>query len=375
MNKKDYYEILGLTKDATTNDIKSAYRRLAKKYHPDINKEANAEEKFKEVQEAYAILSDESKRRQYDQFGHAAFDQNGGAGGFNGGFQGFGGFDDVDLGDIFGNMFGSSFGFGGSRGSTNRRERGTDTVIKMHLSFEEAVFGTEKDIKLDVTETCDDCSGKGGFDEKTCPDCHGSGTITQEQRTILGSFLTKTTCSTCSGKGKTYERTCSHCHGKGTVRNNKTISVKIPSGVDTGNQLRISGKGNAGKNGGPNGDLYIEFSVEEHDFYVREGDDIYLEVPITITEAIQGCKKEIPTIYGNVRVNIPAGSSTGEKQRLRGKGIDNISNHHKGDMYIVILVVIPQKLSREQKNLIEQLSKTPLDDNHIRKFEQFVNKN
>lgn len=377
MDKKDFYEILGVDRSATQDEIKSAYRRLAKKYHPDICKEENAEAKFKEVQEAYSVLGDENKRRQYDQFGHAAFTQGGAGGaGFGGGFQGFGGeFDDIDLGDIFGSMFGSSFGFGSSSRSSSQRERGSDTIMKMRLSFEEAVFGCEKDITLDLTETCDDCDGKGGFGESTCSECHGSGTITQEQRTILGSFLTKTTCPKCGGKGKTYNQSCNKCRGKGTVRKSKTLSVKIPSGVDTGNRSRLSGKGNAGKNGGPNGDLYIEFNVENHDFYVREGDDIFLEIPLTITEAILGTKKEIPTLYGNVRVTIPAGSETGDKQRLRGKGIDNSSNRHKGDMYIVMKVVIPQKLSKEQKKLIEALDKTPLEDNTIIQFNKYVSKN
>ncbi len=375
MNKKDYYEVLGLSKSATQDEIKSAYRRLAKKYHPDISKEENAEEKFKEVQEAYAVLSDENKRKQYDQFGHAAFDQMNGAGGYGGGFSGFGGFDDVDIGDIFGSMFGSSFGFGGGGRNTSRRERGSDTILRMHLSFEEAIFGCEKDIKIDVTEECEDCDGKGGHGEKTCPDCHGSGTITQEQRTILGSFLTKTTCTTCNGKGKVYERTCSSCRGKGTVKKTKTLSIKVPSGVDTGNQLRVAGKGNAGRNGGPNGDLYIEFTVDKHPFYERDEDDIIIEVPLTLTEAILGCKKEIPTLYGNVKVNIPAGTQTGDKQRLRGKGIDNASARRKGDMYIVMKVVIPERLSRDQKKLIETLAKTDLEDATIRKFNQFVEKN
>lgn len=373
MNKRDYYEVLGLERSASQDEIKSAYRRLAKKYHPDICKEEGAEAKFKEVQEAYSVLGDEGKRRQYDQFGHAAFDQNGGAGGGFGGFQGFGGFEDVDLGDIFGNMFGSSFGFGGSR-NTNRRERGSDSILRMRLTFEEAIYGCEKDITIDVVEECDDCDGKGGHGEKTCSECHGSGTITSEQRTILGSFLTKTTCPTCGGKGHTFERTCSSCHGNGTVKRTKTLSVKVPSGVDTGNRLRLSGKGNAGRNGGPNGDLYIEFNVESHDYYVRDGDDIFLEVPITITEAILGCKKEIPTLYGNVRLNVPAGSETGDKQRLRGKGVDNQSNHHKGDMYVIMKVITPKKLSREQKNIVEELSRTELRDNEINKFDQFTEK-
>ncbi|MEG1987177.1 MAG: molecular chaperone DnaJ [Bacilli bacterium] len=376
MNNQDYYETLGVDKQASADDIKSAYRKLAKKYHPDISKEANAEEKFKEVQEAYAILSDENKRRQYDQFGSAAF-ANGSSGGGFGGFQGFqGGFDDVDLGDIFGNMFGSSFGFGSSGSkNTNSRVRGEDSIIRMKLSFEEAIYGSSKDITISITDTCKDCDGAGGFSEHTCSECHGSGTVTSEQRTILGSFLTKTTCPSCQGKGKTYETVCSSCHGKGTVKSNKTLTIKIPSGVDSGNRLRLPGKGNAGKNGGPNGDLYIEFTVSGHDFYERDGDDIYLEVPITITEALLGTKKEIPTISGNVKLVIPAGSMTGDKQRLRGKGIDNESSHHKGDMYTVLKVEVPSKLNKIQKHLVEELNKTDIETASISKFNKFVDKN
>ncbi len=374
MNKKDYYEILGISKTASSDEIKSAYRKLAKKYHPDISKEANAEEKFKEVQEAYSVLSDENKRRQYDQFGHAAFDQMHGAGG-SGGFSGFGGFEDVDLGDIFGNMFGSAFGFGTGNRSSSRRQRGEDTLMRVVLTFDEAVYGCDKDLKVTVTEACDVCDGKGGFGEHTCETCHGSGTITQEQRTILGSFLTKTTCPTCHGLGKTYERMCSECRGKGSVRRDKTITVHVPKGVDTGNRLRVPGKGSAGKNGGPNGDLYVEFQVREHEFYAREEEDIYLEVPVTFTEAILGCKKEIPTLYGNVNLTIPAGSQDGDKQRLRGKGIDSSATRRKGDMYVIIRVQIPEKLTRDQKALVTELNRTNLTNSTIQKFNRFVERN
>ena len=374
MNKKDYYEVLGLSKNATADEIKSAYRRLAKKYHPDISKEPDAEAKFKEVQEAYSVLSDETKRRQYDQFGHAAFDQT--AGGGFGGFQGgFGGFDDIDLGDIFGSMFGSSFGFGSTRNTSNRKERGRDSLMKMKLSFEEAVFGCEKELNLDTMETCSECDGVGGFGEKVCEHCHGSGTITQEQHTILGSFLSKTSCPYCNGKGKTLERTCSKCKGRGKVKVNKDIVIKVPSGVDTGNRLRLQGKGDAGRNGGPNGDLYIEFEVKEHEFFVRDGDDIYLEVPLTITQAMLGCKKAIPTLTGNVVLTIPSGTNNNDKQRLKGKGINNSTNRHKGDMYVIMKVQIPNKLSRDQKMLVEELNRTNLEDETIRKFDRFVDRN
>lgn len=371
MDKKDYYEVLGVSKSASQDEIKSAFRKLAKKYHPDVSKEPNAEAKFKEAQEAYAVLSDEEKRHQYDQFGHAAFQNGGGASGF-GGFD-FSGF---DYGDIFDNIFGS-FGGGFSSGrSSNRARRGSDSLMRMKLSFEEAVFGCRKDINLDVTEECKECDGKGGFGETTCDKCHGSGTITTEQHTILGSFLSKTTCNKCGGVGKTYDKTCTHCHGNGQVKVNKSIEIKIPSGVDTGTRLKLSGKGSAGSNGGPNGDLYIEFIVAEHKFFVRDENDIYIEAPITITEAVLGCKKEIPTLYGNVTLTIPAGSESGEKHRIKGKGINNESMHRKGDMYIVLKIVTPKKLSKEQKKLLEELNKTNLaDDDDIKNFNKFIKEN
>lgn len=373
MDKKDYYEVLGVSKSASQDEIKSAFRKLAKKYHPDVSKEPDAEAKFKEVQEAYAVLSDEEKRKQYDQFGHAAF--QGGAGGAGGGFGGFD-FSGFSYDDIFDNIFGGFGGFDGSskRGS-NRATKGNDSLVKMTLTFEEAVYGTKKEIELEVTETCDECRGKGGFDETTCEHCHGSGTITSEQHTIFGSFLSKTTCPHCGGKGKSYKRKCSECNGTGKIRVEKELEIKVPAGVDTGNRLRLSGKGSAGTNGGPNGDLYIEFTVKDHEFYVRDEDDIYLEVPLTLTEAILGCKKEIPTLYGNVNLTVPAGSESGDKQRIKGKGIHNDSTRRKGDMYIVLKVVTPKKLSKEQKRLIEMLADTDLSDKELEKFTRFVKEN
>ena len=373
MNKKDYYEVLGVDKNASEAEIKSAFRRLAKQYHPDVYKEANAEEKFKEVQEAYSVLSDEQKRKQYDQFGHAAFDGAGAAGA--GGFSGFdaSGF---DFSDIFDNIFGGGFGFNqaSSRHSSRARD-GSDRLMRIRLTFEEAVFGCEKELKLEVNEECDECDGKGGFNEKTCPDCHGSGTVTKEQRTLFGAFMSKTVCSTCGGTGKTFEKKCSTCHGNGTVLKNKVITVNIPSGVNTGSRLRLSGKGEAGINGGANGDLYLEFVVEEHDVFKRDGDDIYVTVPITVTEAVLGCKKEIPTLYGNINLTIPSGSNTGDKQRIKGKGVDNRANRSKGDMYIVLDVRVPKKISRSQKSLFEELDETDLTDSKIESFDKFTRKN
>lgn len=371
MNKRDYYEVLGVDKNASEAEIKSAFRKLAKKYHPDVSKEENAAEKFKEAQEAYAILSDAEKRKQYDQFGHAAF--QGGAGGA-GGFD----FNDFDFSDIFGDIFGGGFGFnfGGNARNSNRPRKGSDTLVRMNLTFEEAVFGCEKDIKLNVTEDCNHCNGEGGHGKKTCPTCHGSGKISSEQRTMFGTFMTQTTCSTCHGTGYSFESTCKYCHGTGKETVNKTISVKVPAGVDTGNQLRIPGKGEAGINGGPNGDVYLEFNVKEHKYFIRDDNDIYLRVPITITEAILGCKKEIPTLYGNVNLTIPAGSDTNDKHRLKGKGIKDVNTKRTGDMYVLINVITPKKISREQKKLLEQLNKTKLNDSsEFSNFDKFTKEN
>lgn len=368
MNKKDYYEVLGVDKSASETEIKSAFRKLAKKYHPDVNKEPDAAEKFKEAQEAYAVLSDETKRRQYDQYGHAAFDQMNGGAGFD--------FSDFDFGDIFDGLFGGGFGgfgFGGSRrGSQNRARKGADKLMRINLSFEEAAFGTKKSINLDINEKCSECDGKGGKGEKKCPTCHGAGTVTTEQRTILGAFMTKSTCPNCGGKGVSYDTTCSKCRGKGMIRKNTEIEVKIPAGVDTGNQLRLAGKGDAGINGGPNGDLYLEFQVKEHPLFIRDENDIYLELPITITDAVLGCKKDIPTLYGSVKLVIPAGSQSGDKHRIKGKGIEDLHSGSKGNMYVVLKVVIPSKLDRGQKKLFEELSKTNLETSEFKKIKEYI---
>ena len=366
MEKRDYYEVLGVSKNATEAEIKSAFRKLAKKYHPDVSKEPDAAEKFKEAQEAYAVLSDETKRRQYDQYGHAAFDQmNGGAGGFD--FSGF------DFSDIFGDLFGDGFGFG--RGSRrNRASKGRDTLINMELSFTEAAFGCKKIINLDVMGECSECNGLGGHGSTTCSKCNGKGEVTTEQRTIFGSFMSRTTCSSCGGTGKTFKSTCSSCRGTGKVKKNKDIEVKVPAGVDTGNRLRLAGKGEAGSNGGPNGDVYIEFTVKEHPLYVRNENDVYLHLPITIAEAVLGCKKDVPTLYGDVTLTIPAGTQNNDKHRLRGKGIEDVSYHKKGDMYVVINVITPRSLSREQKKLFEELSKTKLNDEvEFKKIDKYKN--
>lgn len=363
--KKDYYEVLGVSKTASDDEIKSAFRKLAKQYHPDINKAPDAAEKFKEAQEAYAVLSDPNKRKQYDQFGHSAF-ENGSSGSYD--FSGF------DFSDIFSDLFGSSFGgfnFGGrtSRGS----QKGEDSLVRVNLTFEEAIKGCKKTIKVTTNCECTKCNGKGGTGEKTCPVCHGSGTVTSEQRSLFGSFMTRTTCTNCKGKGITYDKTCTNCNGNGKVKATKELEIKVPAGVDNGNQLRIAGKGEAGYNGGPNGDLYIEFKVENHPIFEREDDDIYLFLPITIVDSALGCKKDVPTIDGTIKLTIPENSKTGDKLRIKGKGIQNVNNGKKGDMYVVLNVLPPTKLTREQKLLLEKLRETNLEDNkEFKKIREYL---
>ena len=366
-NKKDYYELLGVSKDASASEIKSAFRKLAKKYHPD-NKETGDEAKFKEIGEAYAVLSDENKRRQYDQFGSAAFD----------GSNGFGGFDpgDVDLNDILRSVFGGGFSggfssggfgfddfFGGSTRNTNRARKGKDTLVRIDLTLEEAAFGVDKEITLNLNDTCENCNGVGGFEEKTCDYCHGNGYVVTEQRSIFGVMQSQSVCPKCKGSGKTFKSVCEKCSGTGQVRKKKTISVHIPEGVETGHQLRMTGKGESGINGGPNGDIYLEINVKESSFYKRDGNNLYIHMPITITDAILGCKKEVPTIYGNVMMEIKPGTQNNTKYKLRGKGIKGVNSIMKGDQYVIIDVMIPDKLTRDQKTLIKELSETDLETN------------
>lgn len=367
MSKKDYYETLGVDKNASEEDIKRSFRKLAKQYHPDVNKEDGAEEKFKEIGEAYAILSDQQKRAQYDQFGHAAFEQGGGAG-----YSGFSA-DDIDLGSIFEEFFGGSFGFGGFGGNRgrqqNRATKGRDTLVHLNLSFEEAVFGCKKSIDLDLNETCTSCHGEGGSGKINCSTCNGRGRVISQQNSLFGVIQTETTCPDCNGKGHTFENTCNECRGKGHTRKHKTIEVTIPEGVDTGYQLRISGKGEAGENGGPNGDIYIEFRVKESSIFEREEEDIYLSVPITITEATLGCKKEIPTLEGNVVLDIKSGTQPNTKLKLKGKGIKIPNSNRRGDLYAIVNVVVPTKINRKQKKLLEDLNDSELDNSP--EFKQF----
>lgn len=369
MNKKDYYEVLGVSKTATDAEIKSAFRKLAKKYHPDVNKEPDAEEKFKECQEAYAVLSDPQKRSQYDQFGHSAFTNN------QGGFSGFEGFDFGNMSDIFDDILGG-FGFssaGRRGGATSRRSRGNDLLYHLNLTFDEAFFGCKKEVNIDTMSSCDECDGKGGFNAKTCPSCHGSGVVTREQRTILGSFLTKTTCTECGGTGSSFEKKCTSCHGNGRIKKKTTITVNIPAGVNNDSRLRVPRKGEAGANGGENGDLYLEFTVKEHEIFDRIDNDLYLTLPISITTAVLGGKVEVPTMNGSVTLTVPAGSQSNDKLRLKGKGIESSISSHTGDMFVILKVIIPTKLTKEQKSLFESLDKTDLtSSNEFKKINKYL---
>lgn len=355
MAKRDYYEVLGLQKGASQEEIKKAYRGLAKKYHPDVNKEAGAEEKFKEINEAYDTLSDEQKKARYDQYG---FDDpmSGFGGGAGGGFSGFGeggfgGFEDI---------FSSFFGGGNRGGSPNGPRQGRDVEKSMNITFEEAVYGCKKKIRLTVDDECTHCGGTGAYsksDIKTCPKCKGQGRVLMRQQTIFGQSTVQTTCPDCGGTGKIISKKCDVCSGKGRIRKTKDVEVTIPEGIDTGMTLRMAGCGEAGVNGGPTGDLYINFTVAPHKNFVRQGQDIILEVPISFTQAALGDSIEIPTIDNPVTLKIPAGTQTETKFRLRGKGTKNpkSSSASRGDQFVIVHVETPTNLTQEEKSLFEQL--------------------
>lgn len=371
MAKRDYYDVLGVDKSASDAEIKSAFRKLAKKYHPDLNKEPDAAEKFKEVQEAYEVLSDENKRKTYDQFGSAAFENGAGGGNPYGNYGGFNtsgfGFDDINLDDILSNMFGSGFGFGGKK-SKNRPQKGDDILYRMNISFKEAVFGSKEDITLDLTEKCDTCDGKGGFNPKRCETCNGSGRVRRQQNSLFGAFVSETTCPDCNGTGETFERRCTDCKGRGYVTKRKTITVTIPEGVETGSRVRIKGKGEVGRNGGENGDIFVEFIVKDDPLFERDNNDLYMTLPINVAEAALGSEKEVPTLDGTIILTIPGLSQTGDKLRVKGRGVPYSSNK-RGDLYIVLDVVMPDKLDRKQRKLFEEIADTNLDTSD--KFKKF----
>lgn len=346
MSKKDYYEVLGLQKGASEQDIKRAYKRLAAKHHPDKNQGSkDAEEKFKEIKEAYEVLGNAEKRSMYDQYGHDAFEQGGpGAGGFGGG-GGFGGFE-----DIFSEMFGG--GFGGGRGRS-RVVRGDDLQYNLEITLEEAVKGVKKDIRIQTLSECDACHGSGAEKDskvETCPSCHGSGRIRRQQ----GFFVSEAVCPTCHGNGKKIEKPCKSCHGEGRVHKPKNLSVTIPAGVDTGNQLRLSGEGAAGEHGAPAGDLYVVIHVKPHDIFERDGANLYCEVPISFTMAALGGEIEVPTLEGRVKLKVPKETQTGKLFRVRGKGVPSPRGGYSGDLICKVVIETPVSLTSEQKELLEQ---------------------
>ena len=357
-NKRDYYEVLGLSKGASADEIKKAYRGLAKKYHPDMNPgDKEAEAKFKEVNEAYAVLSDDEKRQKYDQFGHAAFDPASGAGGFGG----FGGFDGgFDFSDLF-----SSF-FGGGRSSQQTRnapQRGDDVATRVTVSFEEAAFGTRKEVNFARVEGCKECGSTGaakGTKPETCQNCKGRGHVTVQQQTIFGYTQTQKACSSCRGTGKIIKTPCQNCNGKGFIKINKKLEVNIPAGIDTYQNIVLRGQGSAGRNGGPSGDLIIEVRVKNHDFFTREGNDLYCEVPISFTEAALGADIYIPTLGGGKeKITVPEGTQSGKSFTLKGKGIVDINNPKRaGNIIVTVNVETPKNLNAEQKKILRSFEET-----------------
>ena len=349
MEKRDYYEILGISKDADANEIKSAFRKLAKQYHPDLNPDnKEAETKFKEINEAYEVLSDPEKKAKYDQFGHAAFDQNAGFGG-GAGFNDFG---DI-FGDIFGDFFGGGFGGTGQRTQRTGPKAGSDLKIKL------AAFGTKKDIKINRIEKCHVCDGSGakkGTGKKTCPTCNGTGSIRTVQRTPLGQFASTKICTTCNGTGEIVEEPCTACDGTGKEKKSRKLSINIPAGVDTGSVIPLRGEGNHGERGGPAGDLYVYINVRPHEIFERDGNDVWCEIPISFAKAAMGGSIQVPTIEGNVKYEVPEGTQTGTVFRLKNKGIKNLRGVGKGDQYVRVKVEVPKKLTEKQKALLEEFA-------------------
>ncbi|MFW5873265.1 MAG: molecular chaperone DnaJ [Halanaerobiaceae bacterium] len=358
-SQKDYYEILGVDKDADQKEIKKAYRKLAKKYHPDRNPDdPEASEKFKEISEAYGILSDEDKRARYDQYGHAGIGEDD----FN--YEDFarGGFGGLE--DLFEMFMGGGFSGMGQR-TQNRPTRGRDLEYRMEISFEDAAFGTEKTIRIPRQETCQTCNGSGakpGSNPRTCPKCDGSGQIRVNQRTPFGNMAQIKTCDRCQGKGEIIDEPCPDCNGEGRVTRRRDIKVEIPAGISSGQRIRLSGKGGAGKRGGPSGDLFVRVDVKPHDLFERKGDDVYYELPINFVQAALGDEIKVPTLEGEVKLKIPEGTQPGDSLRLKNKGINHLRSSGRGDQYIKIKVVIPKSLSSEQKELLQKFAKISGDE-------------
>ena len=371
--KRDYYEVLGVQKGATDAEIKKAYRKLAKENHPDLHPDDKAAEtRFKEINEAYEVLSDSGKRSRYDQFGFAGVDPSYGGGG--GGFSGAG-FDFGDLGDIFDSFFGGGFG-GGARSRTGP-QRGESLRTRLSITFEEAAFGCEKDVSLDRVEECGECHGTGaapGTSPETCSNCGGSGQVQQRRQTPMGVFATTSACPRCGGKGKVISSPCKSCGGSGQLRQRKTLKVTIPAGIDNGQIVSLRGQGNAGRNGGPAGDLQIVITVQPHQLFRREGNNVYCDAPITFTQAVLGGELEIPTIDGKVKYEIPEGTQTGTTFRLRGKGIPNVNGRGRGDQFVTVNIETPRNLNREQKEALRKFSETLKERNYEEKKSFFGKK-
>ena len=381
--KRDYYEVLGIGKNATDAEIKSAYRKLAKKYHPDLNPgDKDAEEKFKEVNEANDVLSDPDKRKRYDQFGFAGVDPNYGAGqpggGYGGGFGGFGGTGGVDLGDIFGDIFGGGFGsFGGStRSNPNAPRKGHDIQANVILTFEEAAHGCAKKVTLNRQQTCPDCGGNGcapGSSPETCTECGGRGYVVTQQRTPFGVMQSQQPCPHCGGRGTIIKNPCKTCRGTGKTSARKTLEVKIPAGIDDDQNIALRGQGDAGTNGGPAGDVIVHVTVKPDAVFERDGYDVYVRVPITYSQAVLGAEIEVPTVDGKVAQKIPEGTQSGTKFRLRGQGIQYLNGRGRGDQYVIVDVEIPKKLNRTQREALKAFEDSLKDENYEKRKSFFKN--
>lgn len=380
MAKRDFYEVLGISKSATKDEIKSAYRKLAKKYHPDLNHDADAPEKFKEVQEAYDILYDDKKRQMYDQFGMAAFEQGASTGGAGNPFQGGGfssqGFGGVDLGDIFNSFFG-----GGQARSSHQSygpRRGDDTLQRIRVPFMDAILGKKVLVPVSYDEKCSTCGGTGAkspSDIHTCPDCGGKGYVRTQQRTIFGVMEGQSTCPKCGGTGKIIENKCDDCNGKGYKHIKRDLEVNIPAGINAGQQIVVRGKGERGVNGGDNGDLYLEVVIIPHDFFKRDGNDIHIDIPISFVDATLGTKLDVPTVYGDVEVDIPAGTQPNQVLRLKGRGVKDLRKGTPGDQYLHMQIKTPTKLTKEQKKLFEDLrNEEKKDESFFDKFKKAFKK-
>ena len=369
-DKRDYYEALGVEKGASEDEIKKAFRQQAKKYHPDVNPgNSRAEARFKEINEAYEVLSDSEKKARYDRYGHAGVDPNFGAGGGFGGFSGFGGMD-FDLGDLFGSIFGGGGSSGRNRNAPRKGERIRAELI---ITFEEAAFGCEKEVSVMRVEECDECKGTGckeGTTAEKCVECNGRGTVTAQQRTPFGVMQSTAECPKCSGRGKIIHQPCPKCRGLGLVRRNRNVKVNVPGGIDDGQTISIRGQGNAGANGGEAGDLYVTITMLRHAVFEREGTSVLVEIPVSFVQAALGAEIEVPTLDGKVKYSVPEGTQTGTVFRLRGKGIQNLRGSGRGDQFVTVTVVVPKGLSDEQKEILRKFAETdgePLDAKKKRK--------